>query len=437
MDNSFVIENIDYLITVNENFEILQNHSLVVEDGKIKLITDELSQLKPFSHFPKYSGKDRIIAPGLINAHTHLPMTLLRGMAEGVDLDGFLKIVWEAESSLMTPENCELGAELGAAESLLGGTTTALDMYFHPSSTHQGAVNVGLRHVTGPIFFDAPLLDGLEWSERIELAKNWPGELKRIGGAFTPLFYMPHSCYTDSFENMSQVAQLAAENNASIHLHLSETLVENKTVAERYQKTPTQQALATGILNLPTTYGHGVHLSESDIETSVKHNAVVAHCPGSNLKLNSGIADIYKYFSSNLTVALGTDSASSSNDLNMWFVLRLAALLISQSHGPDKVDLNKLFAAATRDGAKAVGMEDRIGSIELGKEADLIAIDLTALHLIPNHDVMALLFFAVSKNDVVDVWVNGKAVVSNKKLTQVSEIDIRNRVAKTISGWKK
>jgi 5-methylthioadenosine/S-adenosylhomocysteine deaminase len=364
-------------------------------------------------------------------------MTLLRGWAEGVDLDGFLQKVWKAEAEVMNPANCELGGALGAAESLLGGTTTALDMYFHPIETHRGAVAAGLRHVTGPIFFDAPALDGLEWEQRIELAKKWPAALEEIGGAHTPLYYMPHSCYTDSFEHLSEVAQLAKETGANIHLHVSETRHENKVVAEMHNVTPTEQCFNTGILDRPTTFGHAVHLSPDDVEMAVSKGAVIAHCPGSNLKLASGIANIPFYYNSDLHVALGTDGTSSSNDLNMWIVLRLAALLIAQMHGPHTVDLHKLFASATREGARAVGMSELIGSIEVGKRADIISIDLAALHLTPIHDIMALLFYAVDKSDVRDVWVDGVRVVNDRALTQIDADELRNEVNLRIDNWRR
>jgi 5-methylthioadenosine/S-adenosylhomocysteine deaminase len=436
MNNSFIIEHIEFLVTANEKNEVFTDATIVVKDGVIVAINPDENELKNYGNLPVISGRERAITPGLINAHTHLPMVLLRGLAEGVDLDGFLNIVWKAEAEVMTPENCELGGKLGAAESLLGGTTSALDMYFHPTATHKGAVDAGLRHVIGPIFFDFPALDGLEWDQRITLAKEWPAELAKIGGAHIPLYYMPHSCYTDSPEHLAEVANLAQETGANIHLHVSETRQENKTVAEMYNLTPTQQCYETGILNRPTTFGHGVHLSAEDVDMAVVQKAVVAHCPGSNLKLASGIANTSFYYQSALTVALGTDGASSSNDLNMWFVLRLAALLIAQTHGPETVDLHQLFASATREGAKAVGMADRIGSIEVGKEADIISIDLTALHLTPNHDIMALLFYAVNKSDVCDVWVNGEQVVKDRTLVKVDATKLRAEVKNKIDQLK-
>ena len=429
MNTRYLISNARYLVTVNENIEILENATILIEGGKITAVnpvTPELSELEVID------GSDLLVMPGIINCHTHLAMTLLRGWAEGVDLEGFLEKVWVAEAAIMDQATCALGAELGAAEALLSGTTTALDMYFHPQSTHAAAVNVGLRHVTGPIFFDKPSIDGLAWEERVELAYQWPTFLKDTGGPFIPTFLMPHSVYTDSLEHLKEVSKIAGDLGARIHLHVSETQVENNLSQDLYGKTPTEVCLETGILNRPVTYAHAVHLNPSDIEIATSKNTSLAHCPGSNLKLSSGIADITNYMSQGLTVGLGTDSCSSSNDLNMWAVMRLAANLVSLTQGAEKVDLVQLLRCATIDGAKALGLDDRIGSIEVGKEADLIAIDLNALHLTPVHDVLALLFYAVDKLDVKDVWVNGRRVVANRQLENVDSEDLRVRVNKRV-----
>ena len=425
MSTRYLISNARYLVTVNENNEILENTSLLIEDGKISAIDPRNLDL---SGLEVIDGSELLVMPGLVNSHTHLAMTLLRGWAEGVDLQGFLEKVWVAEAAIMDPATCALGAELGAAEALLSGTTTTLDMYFHPESTHAAAAKVGLRHVTGPIFFDKPSIDGLTWRERVALAHKWPEFLKEVGGPFIPTFLMPHSVYTDSLEHLHEVSSIADELSARIHLHVSETEVENALASDLHGRTPTEVCLDTGILNRPTTFGHAVHLSQSDIEISIAQDASVSHCPGSNLKLSSGIADITNYMKQGLTVGLGTDSCSSSNDLNMWSLMRLAANLVSLTQGAENVDLVKLLRCATVDGAKATGLDDRIGSIEVGKEADLITIDLRALHLTPVHNVLALLFYAVDKSDVKDVWVNGNRVVDNRRLVHVNSDDLRARV---------
>lgn len=429
---NYIIQNAKYLVVVNDKNEILKGATLVIKDGRIEDI--DPTQLPTDKEYEIFDASEHLIMPGLINTHTHLAMTLLRGWAEGVNLDGFLERIWAAEAAIMDKETCALGTELGAGEALLSGTTTTLDMYLNPDATHKAAVKVGLRHIAGPIFFDFPGLDGLDWDQRVAFARQWPLIHKEIGGAQTPLFFMPHSVYTDSAEHLSEVATLGKEYGARIHLHVSETEAENSMSAKIHGKTPTQVIRDTGILDLPTTFGHGVHLSDADIEITASHGGSIAHCPGSNLKLGSGIADIKKYQETGIAVGLGTDGCSSSNDLDMWSVLRLAAHMIALQHSPADVGLMSIVRAATIEGARAVGVSDLVGSLEVGKEADLIAIDLSALHLTPVHNILALLVFAAGRSDVSDVWVAGERVVRSRTLVKIDQADLRKRVSDRMSA---
>jgi 5-methylthioadenosine/S-adenosylhomocysteine deaminase len=418
-----LIKNARYAVTSNQGDEILKGASIGVKHGKIAFIGTESPDAKEI-----YDAANRLISPGLINSHTHLGMSLLRGWAEGVNLQGFLERVWAAEGAIMDEATCELGTELGALEALLSGTTTTMDMYLNPVATHRGAVRVGLRHIAGPIFFDFPGLDGLQWEQRIERAHQWPAELAKIGGPFIPTYLMPHSTYTDSPENLRQVAAIAKELGARIHLHVSETEAENADVQSRYSKSPTEVCRDTGILDVPTIFGHGVHLSDSDMAIAASKGTSVGHCPGSNLKLGSGLARFNDLRKAGIAVGLGTDSCSSSNDLDMFSVMRMAAHVVALRQSPADVDLTAIVRAATIEAAKAVGLDDRIGSIEIGKEADLIALDLHAAHLTPVHDVNALLVFAAGRGDVTDVWVAGEKVVENRVSTKVDLTELINRV---------
>ena len=418
-----LIKNARYAVTSNDRNEILQGVSIGIKDGKISYIGSDSPDAKEI-----YDATDKLISPGLINSHTHLGMSLLRGWAEGVNLQGFLERVWAAEGAIMDEATCELGTELGALEALLSGTTTTMDMYLNPTATHRGAVRVGLRHIAGPIFFDFPGLDGLQWEQRIERAHQWPAELAKIGGPYIPIYFMPHSTYTDSPENLTQVAAIAKELGARIHLHVSETEAENVDVQSRYGKSPTEVCRDTGILDVPTIFGHGVHLSDSDMVIAASKGTSVGHCPGSNLKLGSGLARFNDLRKAGITVGLGTDSCSSSNDLDMFSVMRIAAHVVALRQSPADVDLTAIVRAATIEAAHAVGLGDRVGSIEIGKEADLIALDLHAAHLTPVHDVNALLVFAAGRGDVTDVWVAGDQVVAKRVSTKIDLTDLIKRV---------
>lgn len=426
-----VIAGAEYLVTSNARHEIHRGASIGINSGVITVISD--SKLRGREEF---DARGKLIAPGLINTHTHLAMTLLRGWAEGVDLQGFLERVWAAEGAIMDAPTAELGTRLGALEALLGGTTTTLDMYLFPDATHQGAVSVGLRHIAGPIFFDFAGLDGMEWNERIAFARKWPEALNRIGGPQVPTYLMPHATYTCNPQHLSELAELARDLGASVHIHVSENERENRDVAIQYQRTPTQLLSESGLLDHHTIYGHGVHLSASDIENLSAHRGAVAHCPGSNLKLASGIADITSYRAAGIEVGIGTDGCSSSNDLDMWSVMRLAGYLIANSKGPENASAAAIFDLATIGGARALGIADLVGSIEIGKRADLIALDLDAPHLVPIHDPYAQLVFAAGRSDVSDVWVDGRAVISNKRSTQIDYPKLRAEVQARVSNLK-
>ncbi len=381
-------------------------------------------------------GRGKLLMPGLVNLHTHLPMTLLRGLAEDVDLQGFLTRVWAAEGAVMDPATVELGATLGALESLLGGCTTQLDMYFHHEASHRGAVAAGSRHVIGPVFFEGPGPDGLGWDQRLEDLRAWPAALDEIGGPAVPVAAMPHATYTCTPEGYKQVVTVLREVLAEtgrpgvLTTHVSETAAENAGIRDRYDATPTQLLANAGWVepDLPLVLGHGVHLTDDDRVLLQDGHAAVGHCPGSNLKLASGALHWEVLQHSGIRLGIGTDGCSSSNDLDMWQAMRQAALLARLTSGrPDIASAHEVLRAATIEGARALGLGDEIGSVEVGKRADLVLLDLAAPHLTPVHDVAALLVFAAGRGDVTDVLVDGEVVVRDRRSTRVDTADLLAR----------
>ncbi len=378
----------------------------------------------------------KLLMPGLVNLHTHLPMTLLRGLAENLDLDGFLQHLWAAEAAVMDEESVELGATLGALESLLAGCTTQLDMYFHHEATHRGAVAAGSRHVIGPVFFDGPGPDGLEWPQRLAGLRAWPERLDEIGGPVVPVAAMPHATYTCSPDNLAEVVTTLREVLAAtgrpglLTTHVSETAAENAGIRERYDATPTELLARTGWLepDLPMVLAHGVHLCAGDRELVAGAGAAVGHCPGSNLKLASGALHWQEVRGNGIRLGVGTDGCSSSNDLDMWQAMRQVALVARLTSGrPDIASATEVLRAATIDGARALGLGDAVGSVEVGKRADLVLLDLSAPHLTPVHDVAALLVFAAGRGDVTDVLVDGRAVVRDRRSTLLDTDDLLAR----------
>jgi 5-methylthioadenosine/S-adenosylhomocysteine deaminase len=419
--SDLLIKNIAVVITVDKSDSILSNQDIFISNGEIERIstaevTSNANQV--------IDGTGLLLMPGLINSHTHLAMTLLRGIAEDVDLQGFLEKVWAEEARIMDPAGCRIGTRLGALEALLAGTTCAVDMYLHPKETHQAAVEVGLRHVTGPVFFDFDGPDHKTWPARLAEAKDWPQVVKQIGGPETPIFFMPHSTYTVSPEKLKEIANIAADVGALIHTHVSENIAENEDVQNRFGASPSEILAQTNLLK-NSLLGHSVHLTESDLKLIKENNASLAHCPGSNLKLASGAFDWDSRRSHQINIALGTDGCSSSNDLDMFNVMRLSANLAKLiKSNPSVISGAEVIRAATMGGAKAIGMQSKIGSVEVGKRADLIMIDLAAPHLTPLRDPIGLVVYAAGRSDVKHVIVDGEVVIKDRKPTRVDSAEV-------------
>lgn len=426
-----VITNARFVLACDDQRTVFERAGIAIDRGRIVAVGETTN----FTATNTIGATGCIVLPGLINLHTHLPMTLLRGVAENVDLQGFLERVWAEEARIMGPEGTFLGARLGALEALLGGTTTALDMYFHPEAAHRGAVEVGLRHAIGPVFFDFPGPDGLEWSERIELTRSWPQILEDIGGPHVPRYLMPHSPLIVNPEHLQQVNELAREIDARVNTHASENDKENADTIAAHGDRPTALLRDSGLLDERITLAHCVRLNDDDRSAIASAGASIAHNPGSNLKLASGAMDLVGYRDQGITVGLGTDGCSSSNDLDMFAVLRLAANLARLvHHDPAAIGAEDIVRAATIDGAHALGMADRIGSIEVGKEADVIVIDTAVPHLTPLHDPYTALVYAAGRSDVRDVFVAGERVIADRRSTRVDHHEILETARAHVEG---
>lgn len=426
-----LISNLDYVVTVDQNQSVFRDTSVLLDDGVIAAIGDRASLSERAPQAEVIDGRRHLLMPGLVNLHTHTPMTLLRGLAEHVDLQGFLKRIWAAEGAVMDSETVELGAELGALESLLAGSTTQLDMYFHDDAAHRGAVRVGTRHVGGPVFFDFSGPDHLEWDQRLGILANWPSVIAEIGGPFVPNAVMPHSTYTLSESRHKELADtIRTWKNPLYTTHVSENAPENEDVIARFGKTPTQMLADAGVLNgdFPVVFGHGVHLTVSDLALVQRPQITLAHCPGSNMKLASGALNWTVMRAAGVRVGIGTDGCSTSNDLDMWQAMRMSALLGNLTAGrADQLTAFEIVRAATLGGAQALGMGDLIGSVEVGKRADLVMLNLDAPHLTPVHDVHALLVFSAGRGDVSDVFVDGERVLAQRKSTRIDAQDVMRR----------
>lgn len=430
MTVDLVIRRARYVLMTDEASAFLEHADVAVDDGRIVAVGDVGDDARTV-----IDGEHLLVMPGLVNLHTHLAMTLLRGVAEEVDLQGFLERVWAEEARIMDAAGVYIGTRLGALESVLGGTTTALDMYFHPAEAHRAAVEVGLRHVTGPVFFSFSGPDHLEWDERMMLARAWPETLAALGGPHVPPALMPHAAFTVGLDHLAEIADLAREQGALVHTHASENDRENHDTVESTGMRPVPALDASGILALAPVLGHGVRLDDHDRARLVQSGAAVAHCPGSNLKLASGAADIVGYRDEGIRVGIGTDGCSSSNDLDMFAAMRLTANLARLvHHDPAALSAHDVVRAATIEGARALGIGDRIGTVEVGKEADLIALDLRAPHLVPVHDPYTSVVFSAGRSDVRHVLVAGTPVVIDGQPTRVDADEVMTTAIRRVES---
>lgn len=416
MSVDLVIRDARYVLMADDQGAMLEHVSIAVDDGKMVAVGTDVPEGRV-----EIDGTDLLVMPGLVNLHTHLAMTLLRGIAEDVDLQGFLERVWAEEGRLMDARGVYVGTRLGALEALLGGTTTALDMYFHPADAHRAAVEVGLRHVTGPVFFSFPGPDGLSWDERMDLARDWPATLASLGGPHVPPALMPHAAFTVGIDHLREIATLAQQQGALVHTHASENDRENADTVSATGVRPIPALDASGVLALGPVLGHGVRLTADERHTVAATRTAIAHCPGSNLKLASGAADIVGYRRDGIRVGIGTDGCSSSNDLDMFSAMRLAANLARLvQDDPAAISARDVVAAATLEGARAIGLGDHIGTIAPGKDADLVALDLRRPHLVPIHDPYTAVVYSAGRADVRHVLVAGEQVVADREPTRVS-----------------
>jgi 5-methylthioadenosine/S-adenosylhomocysteine deaminase len=364
-----------------------------------------------------HDAKGGILIPGLVNAHCHAADSLFRGLVEDLALEPWLQTVWKAEAAILTPETCRLGATLGLAELALGGVTTTLDMFWHPAETVAAAEAIGVRVATGGIFFDGPGTDRGDPARRPAEAEaffdRFAGRDDVIPGTF------PHGAYTVGPDSLRTAKAIADRHGALFHIHAAETEFEQADVARRHGRSVIRHLDHLGLLDARTALAHCVWLDDEEIAILARTGATVVHNPLSNLKLASGIARVPDLLAAGVTVALGTDGAISGNDLDLWLAMRLAATLHKgATRRADAVTTAEAFAMASRAGARVLGAEDRLGSLEPGKAADIVLVSTDRAHAAPLFDPLTHLVYAAGKSDVTHVWVGGAPVVAEGRLVR-------------------
>jgi 5-methylthioadenosine/S-adenosylhomocysteine deaminase len=413
------------IVTVDKSSSVIDNGSLVVGgDGSIRAISSS-----PITNnaIETIDANGAIVMPGLINAHTHLGMTLFRGLGDDMSLEDFLARLMPAEVRVLNYEAVHAGTELAALESLLGGITTSLDMYYLPDAAIAVAKSSGMRLQTGPNFLESDGPEPLKFEDRLTWATQWLEAPRDTIG--TTGWVAPHSTYLLSEEQLQVLADLAARFEARIHVHASETVGEMQLVAKRHGGRSPIQVLNDTKLLRRAVLAHGVHLSDADIELIAQNSATVVHCPASNFKLASGVARILDLQRAGVNVALGTDGPASGNDIDLWIAIRLAGYMQKTfAKNPAVLPAIELVRMATINGARALQLDHMIGSIEVGKRADVIILDAESPSLTPNFDPHTTIATSVTRADVRHVLVDGNIVVRDRKCLTIDHRSSVNKV---------
>ncbi|WP_031433808.1 TRZ/ATZ family hydrolase [Methylomarinum vadi] len=417
-----------WIIPVEPASVIHRNHSLVVDDGKIIAILPQETALLRYQPNKVHKLHSHALIPGLINCHTHASMTLLRGIADDLHLmDWLQRHIWPLEHKWVGEAFVRDGSDLAIAEMIRGGTTCFNDMYFFPEVTAHRAIHHGIRASIGLIAVDFPSA----WAENseayIEKGLALHDELRHEPLITTA--FAPHAPYTVSDEPLRKIRMFADELNLPVHIHVHETRHE---VEEQQQKTgrrPLQRLEELGLLSPSLLAVHMTQLTPAEIARFAESGGHIVHCPESNLKLASGFCPVAQCLDAGINVALGTDGAASNNDLDMLAEMRSAALLGKGVSGDaSAVPAQTALQMATLNGAKALGIDELTGSLTIGKAADVVAIDLSELETQPLYHPLAQIVYSASRHQVTDVWVAGRQLLKQRRLTTLDLDDLRARI---------
>ena len=419
-----------WVVPVEPDGTVLEHHAVAVRDGKIEAILPGAESKDRFPDYEAIDLPDHVLIPGLVNAHTHAAMSLLRGLADDLPLMRWLQEhIWPAEVKHASPDFVRDGTLLACAEMLRGGITCFNDMYFFPEAAFEAASLAGMRVALGLIVIELPTAYA---SDPADYLRKGLALRDRLGEQPMASFCLaPHAPYTVSDATFRQVATLAAELDLPVHVHLHETADEIARSVAEHGVRPIERLRRLGLVAPNLIAVHAVHLEDAEIELLGRHGCSVAHCPSSNLKLASGFAPVHSMLKNNINVALGTDGAASNNRLDLFQEMRTAALLAKAVSGDaEAMPAHAALRAATLGGANALGLGSITGSIEPGKAADLVAVDLGALELAPCYDPVSHLVYAAGREHVSDVWISGERRVHERALLPqaLSGLDTRWRM---------
>lgn len=427
-----------YLVPMDASRRVIEDGAVAVSGSRILAAGRRTDVEKQFAARQRLDAGDAILAPGLVNTHTHAAMSLFRGIAGDIPLQQWLEdYIFPAEAQNVTPEFVRWGTRLAALEMMRGGTTTFVDMYYFEDTVAEATREAGLRGVLGETIVKFPAPDfktpeaALKFTARyIERFRNDPLIVPTVA---------PHAIYTNTDDTLRASRALASRFDVPLLIHVSETERENRDSLAEHGLTPAGYLRSIGFLTGRSLFAHCVWLTGADMELIRQAGIGIAHCPSSNAMLGSGVAPVTRMLGQGIAVGLGTDGpAGSNNDFDLMEEMDLAAKLQKATlRDPRVLPAVEAFAMATILGAKALGMDKEIGSLEPGKKADLIAIRLTQPHAVPLYNVYSQLVYALKANDVADVMVNGRFVLRDGKSLTLSEAEVLDNARRLARQVKK
>jgi 5-methylthioadenosine/S-adenosylhomocysteine deaminase len=422
----------DYVLTVDKGLTVIRDGAVAVKGHEIIEVGTSAEIFKKYSPEAVVKEEGTVVLPGLINTHTHAAMVYFRGIADDLPLKDWLeKHIWPAENRWLGPEFISDAIELACLEMLRAGVTTYNDMYFYEDAAGRAAKRIGMRAVLGVGILDFPTKSAGTSDEYFVNAESFIKDWKEKEDDLITPCIAPHALYTCGPATLKRAKALSEKYNVPVHIHLSETESEVREVMLRYNKRPVEYLEALGFLDESVLAAHCIWLEDKEIELLAKRKVGVAHCMESNLKLASGFAPVVTMLMEGVKVTFGTDGAASNNDLSVLSEMSTTAKVHKAlSNDPTVLDAKTVLLMATRWGAEVLGLGDKVGSIEKGKIADIVIINLKKPHLTPMYDVYSHIAYAAMASDVETVMVNGKIVVKGGKLVTADESEILYKARK-------
>jgi 5-methylthioadenosine/S-adenosylhomocysteine deaminase len=414
----------DYILPMDASMSVIEKGAIAVQGTDILDVGTAENIFARYSSEKVISKKNNVLFPGLINTHTHAAMVYFRGIADDLPLQDWLKNhIWPAENKWLSPEFISDSIELACLEMLKGGVTVYNDMYFFEDAAAHSTKKMGMRAVLGCGILDFPTRSGNSADEYLAHAESFINDWK--GDELISPCIAPHALYTCGPETLKKAKAMAEKYTVPLHIHLSETQWEVEEVKNRYRRKPVHHLDSLGFLDETVLAAHCIWVDDDEIEVLAKRKVGVSHCMESNLKLASGFSPVVTMLMTGIKVTFGTDGAASNNDLNIMSEMSTTAKVHKAlSENPTVLDAKTILLMATRWGAEALGLGDRIGSLEKGKRADFVSLDLKKPHLMPIYNVCSHIVYAAMASDISDVMVNGRFVVENGMLVTADEQEI-------------